>query len=62
MIDLKNIPEITGNDPGNPTENDQAIINDLIDVIGDLLLDTDYDIDPESYFVWMYTVGPIPEA
>ena len=39
-----------------------SILNVLTEAVREAIEASSLDIDPESYFIWMYSVEPFPEA
>jgi hypothetical protein len=43
-------------------ENQISILNALTDAVAEAIDASPFDIEPENYFIWMYSVEPFPEA
>jgi hypothetical protein len=43
-------------------ENQISILNVLTDAVAEAINASPFDIEPDNYFIWMYSVEPFPEA
>lgn len=45
-----------------PTQDNMDIIVDIVEMLKEQIEGSNYNVDPETYFIWMYALEPFAEA
>ena len=59
---MDEVYELTAMTPEGLLTEQINILNTLTEVVREVVEASSLDIDPDSYFIWMYSVEPFPEA
>jgi len=59
---MDEVYELDAKTPEELLKEQINILNALTDAVREVVDGSSLDIDPESYFIWMYSVEPFPEA
>ena len=59
---MDEVYELTAKTPEELLTEQLIILNTLTEAVREVVEASSLDIDPESYFIWMYSVEPFPEA
>ena len=59
---MDEVYELTAKTPEELLTEQIVILNTLTEAVREVVEASSLDIDPESYFIWMYSVEPFPEA
>ena len=59
---MDEVYELTAKTPEELLTEQIVILNTLTEAVREGVEASSFDIDPESYFIWMYSVEPFPEA
>ena len=59
---MDEVNELTAKTPEELLTEQIVILNTLTEAVREVVEASSFDIDPESYFIWMYSVEPFPEA
>ena len=59
---MDEVYELTAKTPEELLTEQINILNTLTEVVREVVEASSLDIDPDNYFIWMYSVEPFPEA
>ena len=59
---MDEVYELTAMTPEELLTEQINILNTLTEVVREVVEASSLDIDPDSYFIWIYSVEPFPEA
>ena len=59
---MDKVYDLKARTPEELLEEQIGILNALTDAVAEAIDASPFDIEPENYFIWMYSVEPFPEA
>ncbi len=59
---MDDVYELTAETPEELLTEQIEMFTALTEVVKEVLEGSSADIDPDNYFIWMYSVEPFPEA